>query len=61
MGWLKQVKKARGSRMNILEVLCLLVAAMYVAGLIGQALWDLTRLDRLEPKDEPEPGQKGTR
>jgi hypothetical protein len=47
--------------MNILEVLCLLVAAMFVIGLASQALWDLTRLDRLEPKDEPGPGQKGKR
>jgi hypothetical protein len=44
--------------MNILEALFLLVAAMFVAGLIGQALWDLTRLDRIEPKDEPEQKDK---
>jgi hypothetical protein len=44
--------------MSILEILFLLVAAMFVAGLIGQVLWDLTRLDRLEPKDEPEQKDK---
>jgi hypothetical protein len=40
--------------MSILEILFLLVALMFVVGLASQALWDLTRLDRIKPKDEPE-------